>query len=91
MGLCVGRRACVHGREEGGGEGRGGGGPHRGSSRSICEGRTGPGCGEHSKTKGPAKIAGLGAAEDGGRGPFRHEPRRCSRSLGPANPQHTAS
>ena len=25
MGLCVGRRACVNGREEGGGEGKGGG------------------------------------------------------------------
>lgn len=44
----------------------------------------------NNKTKGPAEIAGLAAAEDGGREPFRHEPRRCSRSLGPANPQHTA-
>ena len=73
-------------REEGGREGKGGGGPHRGSSKSICEGRTGPGSREHNKTKGPAETAGLGAAEDGVREPFRHEPRRCSREPGPREP-----
>lgn len=67
MGLCVGRRACVHGREEGGGEGKGGGGPHRGSSRSICEGRTGPGSGEQQNKGacGDRRASGRGGRRQG--------------------------